>query len=113
MRKKFLAALAAFLTVFGIGIAAASSASAGTCTVIGGISACGRVYNSGAYNVLVTDNWPGGTGHVYTLSPGYWSPFKDTDGFFVPSGMCFDIWRGPQWVKINDLTIAHVALRVC
>jgi hypothetical protein len=81
----------------------------GECTLI----FCGWVGNSSssATYIVATDNWPPSNGNWQYLYPGQGSPFRDTDGFYVPTG-CRAVpqgaqapptYYGGQWHKISDL----------
>lgn len=103
MKKRITALLAAVVLMLGLGVVAAPAANAGTCTVVGPVVACGRVYNGSSITIRVTSTWPAQSGYIAAVPPGSWSPYKDTDGFYVPPGKCFGLTVGPAWVKINDL----------
>jgi len=108
VKKKFAAVIAALLMLFGISVVAAPAASAGTCTVIQGLTWCGRVYNGTGSYVRTTVTWPATVGNIATVAPGQWSPYRDTDGFYIAAGKCFGLARGPVWFKITDTSTVYL-----
>ena len=113
MTKRLSALFAALMLLLGIAVVGAPAASAGTCTVVKSVVMCGRVYNGGNASVRVSYGWPGTTANSTSLSPGYWSPYKDTDGVYIPAGVCFGINRGPFWFKIVDTTTLNLNAYRC
>lgn len=117
MRQRIIAILATVGVVFGSGLAVATQASAGTCTVIAGIAKCGYASNHpfSQLNIRVTNGWPAGSAGSSTvgLAPGSGSPYRDTDGYYIPSGGCVGLTRGPVWIKITDLQSVQVKVTAC
>ncbi|GGS60849.1 hypothetical protein GCM10010156_19470 [Planobispora rosea] len=80
----------------------------GTCTG----PLCGRVKNhsNSDTDLWIINNWPPETANGAFVKPGETSTkyFKDTDGFYIPTG-CKGVrsWapdlKGGYWYKINDL----------
>jgi hypothetical protein len=80
----------------------------GTCTSIGPIVRCGKIQNARLSDkyIVTTDNWPPSNGNWAWVYPGQRSPFKDTDGFFIPTNCDAtddwgNFWYGGTWTKIR------------
>lgn len=108
LRRRVLAALTTLVAlVFFAGQVALPAQAGDGCKISLGF-VCGRIQNAGSSNsgVNVHDGWgpnqydAGDTAH-YTLKPGHWSVYKDTDGYCIPPNV-----RAYSFVYISsDMTL--------